>query len=369
MNGKERMKLAMRGEKPDRVPLMCQLATGHIYGNAGVGPLEYWYTPKGYVEGNVRMTDRYRFDGILSDVGEIRDPEEMAGFKSFEKVSGGHLACLENGSELYFPEAENPFFIRLEGVSRHPDKEAVIRYFNDEGDIPDHHKEVLGEIQKRKGAELSVHGEVGTAFEKLLYQTDTLDDGLMALLDEPERCRRILEKYNKSVILFALYQCGAGIDALKLSSPFAGAGFISRNMYKEFVLPFEREVVSAVKEKYDIPCYIHTCGKIGDRLDLIVQTGIDGIECLDPIPLGDVDLERAVGEIGDRVFIKGNLDSVNELMNKSRNEIVETVHKRIETGKKAGKGFILSTACSVSPRVPPENMELLIETVEKYGNY
>ena len=210
---------------------------------------------------------------------------------------------------------------------------------------------------------------MGTAFEKILYQTDCVEDGLIALLDDPEKCIEILERYNKSVILFALYQCEMGIDALKLSSPFAGAGFISRSMYEEFVLPFERDVVSAVKEKFDIPCYIHTCGKIGDRLDLIVKTGIDGIECLDPAPLGDVDLETAVEEIGDKVFIKGNLDSVNELMNKSKNEIIEIVHKRIETGKKASKGFILSTACSVSPKVPVENMELLIETVEKYGNY
>jgi len=64
MNGKERMKLAMHGQKPDRIPLMCQLATGHIFKNAGLAPLDYWFSSEGYVEGNIRMVERYKFDGI-----------------------------------------------------------------------------------------------------------------------------------------------------------------------------------------------------------------------------------------------------------------------------------------------------------------
>ena len=61
-------------------------------------------------------------------------------------------------------------------------------------------------------------------------------------------------------------------------------------MYARFVLPFEKELVDSVKHSYDIPCNMHTCGKNGDRLDLIADTGVNGIECLDPAPIGDVEL-------------------------------------------------------------------------------
>jgi len=36
-----------------------------------------------------------------------------------------------------------------------------------------------------------------------------------------------------------------------------------------------------------------------------METGVDGFECLDPPPLGNVDLENAVHRIGGKVFING----------------------------------------------------------------
>ena len=66
--------------------------------------------------------------------------------------------------------------------------------------------------------------------------------------------------------------------------------------------------------QFEIPAYTHTCGAIGDRLDLMADTGLDGIDTLDPPPLGTVDLARAKAEFGERLFFKGNLDAVNEML-------------------------------------------------------
>jgi uroporphyrinogen decarboxylase len=178
-----------------------------------------------------------------------------------------------------------------------------------------------------------------------------------------------MERMNRTVLVEALAQCSRGIDALKLSSPFAGSGFISRKMYEEFVLPYEKNIIKTVNERYGIPCYIHTCGAIGDRLDLLVDTGTQGIECLDPYPLGNVDLENAVRQIGNKVFIKGNLDSVNELQFKTPIEVKEIAKKRIETGRKCAKGYILSSACSVAPHVSPQNIDVLYDSAREYGMF
>lgn len=156
----------------------------------------------------------------------------------------------------------------------------------------------------------------------------------------------------------------ARVDAMKLSSPIAGAGFVSRAQYEEFVLPYETAVIDAVHRQYGIPCYIHTCGSIGDRLELMARAGTDGLECLDPPPLGNVDLAQAVTTIGQGMFIKGNLDSVNELLSKSTAEVKAIARERLKIGRQA-RGFILSSACSVAPRVPPENLLALREVVEE----
>ncbi len=54
MNSKIRVKCAMSGTKPDRIPVMCQLSLGHIYKNAGIGPVDFWYTSKGLAEGYIQ---------------------------------------------------------------------------------------------------------------------------------------------------------------------------------------------------------------------------------------------------------------------------------------------------------------------------
>ena len=81
----------MSGKKPDRIPVMCQLATGHIYCNAGLLPFEYLCTSQGYVRGNIIMTEQYRFDGILSDVSEILSPDISDSVCEITKTREGHI--------------------------------------------------------------------------------------------------------------------------------------------------------------------------------------------------------------------------------------------------------------------------------------
>jgi uroporphyrinogen decarboxylase len=100
----------------------------------------------------------------------------------------------------------------------------------------------------------------------------------------------------------------------------------------------------------------------------MAEAGIDGIDTLDPPPLGTVDLADAKARVGDRVFFKGNVDPVHTLLNGTREAVTADARRRIEIGKPGG-GYILSTACSVAPRTPPENIEALVEAAETFGKY
>lgn len=372
MNSKERMRTAMRGKKPDRVPVMCQLSLGHMHRNLDIDPVRFWYTSEGLAEAFIAMAERYRFDGILVNTSG-RNPDILKQIASVNRHAEGHKIRWENGDETYIPPNDDPRYIKRKAPDRRPadigniDIDAV-KALKAAQDLPAYYFDILDHVIRSKGNELAIHGEIGTVFERLLVLFDSYSDGLIALMDDPGKCKRLMEKMNRSCIIEAVAQCEKGIDVLKLSSPFAGAGFISREMYREFVLPYEHEIIENVG-KFGIPCYIHTCGAIGDRLDLMVQTGTQGIECLDPFPLGNVDLNTAIGEIGDKAFIKGNLDSVNELLYRTPDEVMEIARKRIEIGMKCEKGFILSTACSVAPGVPPENIRVLYDAVERYGRY
>ncbi len=117
-------------------------------------------------------------------------------------------------------------------------------------------------------------------------------EALVYLIDEPERCEAILAAYAKGAADLGVEHARRGVDAVLISSAFAGGGFISPRQYERFVLPYEAEVVRRIQAA-GVPVYTHTCGEIGDRLEQMVATGLDGIDTLDPPPLGSVDLADA----------------------------------------------------------------------------
>jgi len=194
-------------------------------------------------------------------------------------------------------------------------------------------------------------------------------NGLMALMDDAGRCEAMLDRFAEGAALLGRLQLRAGADAVLISSAFTGAGLISREHYARFELPYMKRVIAGIRAEFaSAPVYVHTCGAIGDRLDLMEQTGVDGLDTLDPPPLGTVELKDALAELGKRVFIKGNLDPVNTILMGTLEEVAAACRERLELAKPGG-AYILSTACSVSPAAPPGNILKMRECVEEMGVY
>jgi uroporphyrinogen-III decarboxylase len=382
MTGNQRIRAAMRHEPVDRVPVMCQLAIGHYLLNTDVPPVELWFTSEGFSRSLVVLARRYGFDGILINLPG-RDPEWRRHVARIDTAADGsqtvffangdrarcpaddNVQCLPRDggrrpkldqvdpARLYYDEPHDlgglkyPFYYGLEPYE--PDR---TRYF------PDHLFRTIDLVKAAVGGELSVHSEIFSPFTQLL-ELFGYQEALMHLIDEPERCEAILAAYTEGAADLGVRQARRGVDAVLISSAFAGGGFISPRQYERFVLPYEAEVVRRIHET-GVLVYTHTCGDIGDRLELMVRTGIDGIDTLDPPPLGSVDLADAKRRVGARVFFKGNIDPVNTLLGKSREEVRADAMARLRVGSPGG-GYILSSACSVSPRVPPENLTVLVE--------
>jgi uroporphyrinogen decarboxylase len=189
----------------------------------------------------------------------------------------------------------------------------------------------------------------------------------MAFLTDPGKVHAVLDRLTDYVIAWGLALAARGADAIDLSSAFVAAPFLSRRNYRDFVVPYERRVNQALKEAGSI-VYTHSCGKISDRLDLLAETETCGIDTLDPPPLGNCELADAKRDFGERLFFKGNMNSVALLQYKTREEVLGEAMRPLRIGK-PGAGYILSTACSVAPRVEPWKLELLTPLAEELGRY
>jgi hypothetical protein len=368
MTARERLRRAMGREPVDRLPVMCQFSLGHMLVQLGVSPADFWCDPETFLDGLFTMRESYDFDGILVSL-HGHDPGWRARISARRERSGGEEIAWIDGSSTFFPHDELPRHTGgsvpvQEGVA-----DAAIDYIPVSHGLrftidPYHRLDILERAVARSGGAYSIHGEITSPFDYVLDQMG-YQAALVALLEDPASVQRALGYFTPRIVLLAEAMCATGIDAIKISSPYAGAGFVSPACYRAFVLPSERRLVSAIRAK-GVRAYIHTCGAIRDRLATMLESGADGIECLDPPPLGNIELEDALRVIAGRCFVKGNVDSVNLLLRGSAAEIRADARRRTEVGGRHG-GFILSTACSIAPHVPRENVLLLREAVEPRG--
>lgn len=394
MTGKERIKSAMDLQIPDRVPVFCQLAIGHYFLNATPSPLDIWFRSEGLADALVELQQRYSFDGILVNLPG-RDPDYEKHIDRIERRDDDRETWVwwRNGNYTRVPDDDNPHYFLASGDRYFPtfDEvdpetlwyvepwdltditypytwgfEAKPRAFDDF--FPSYHSDTLRHAKNKAGDSISVHSEVFSPFSQFLELLN-YESALMATIDDSGKTHAILERLALGATDLAKQQVEAGADAVLISSAFAGAGFLSREDYESFVLPYEKQVIDGVQAASPrTRVYTHTCGAIGDRLDLMLATGTNGIDTLDPPPLGTAELADAVPQLAGKAFIKGNLDPVNTLLLGNRDTVREAVLNRLDIAKPDG-GYILSSACSVAPAVKPELLQYMSELVREHGKY
>ncbi len=396
MTGRERIARTMRHQAPDRVPVMCQLSIGHYNLNGGYKPHEIWYETEAFADASVKLAERYAFDGILVVLAG-RPPGYLDRADTIREDADGEWITWRNGDRTFLPWDDMPHHhpadasrpTRADFASFDPERDFsevdgysgyvwnVLYHLQDvpgkpdrgplaEGGIPEYMFRAFDLVKARAGAGLSIHGSAYSPlthfFELFGYQA-----ALVALVEDPGKVHATLDRLTESVIAWALALTARGADAIDLSSAFVAAPFLSRRMYREFVVPHERRVNEAIQNAGGI-VYTHTCGRIADRLDLLSETGTNGIDTLDPPPLGNCDIAQAKAAVGSRLFLKGNMNSVALLQYATAGEVRAEATRPLRIGK-PGAGYILSTACSVAPRVEPWKLELLAPLADEIGRY
>lgn len=371
----------MRLERPDRVPVMCQPALGFVLRQMPeLDPIDVWHNHGGALaRGFCEISRRFGFDGVLIPAVGAAPLDERTVRRIDRQDPEGPVVYFNNGDHCHYCRNDLPRYMHAtppereigdldpaavaEQLSYHPPSTRLRMQMaqGTAGRVAE-----LTQARAYLGPDVSVHGSLYSP-EDYLIDLMGADGAMIALLTEPEKCRALLQRFAAAVAEHAREQIAAGADALNVSAPWSGQNFISPGLYRDLIAPAQAVLVRAARQS-GVPSYCHTCGAIGDRLEAIIDVGFDGIECLDPPPLGNVELADAVRRIGHRAFIKGNIDPVHVLLQGTPAQVEADVIRRLEIGMNA-PGFILSTACAIAPDTPAKNLMLLRELVEKYGRY
>ena len=276
----------MRLQPVDKVPRMCPMSIGHMLLPMKISPADFWHDVNVFADGLIALRGIYDFDGILVSL-HGHDPLWREQIQSRRMTNEHEEIVWKNGDTTHYvfndlprhfaAAPRLPMLIGDFDLHSLPEQLTYIPvsnglYFKIDWDHP---FDIFKILKDKIGDTYSIHGEITSPFD---YYLDLLgyENGLVGLIEDPEKAHAILSHFTRLIKRCAEEMCATGIDAIKVSSPFAGSTFISPNFYADFVVPYEGEMAHAVRAK-GVEIYTHTCGSIDDRLELMFDAGVSGI--------------------------------------------------------------------------------------------
>jgi uroporphyrinogen decarboxylase len=159
----------------------------------------------------------------------------------------------------------------------------------------------------------------------------------------------------------------AGVDVIIFGDDYAdkNATLMSPRHFKEFILPGLKRCVEAA---HAAGAYVikHTDGNIMPIIDMIIDTGIDGLNPIEPAAGMDIGLLKQ--RYGHRVALISNIDC-GYLLSQAPAEEVRRVTRETIRAAAPGGGYCLSSSNSIHSSVKPENFMAMIETWRECRDY
>ncbi len=190
---------------------------------------------------------------------------------------------------------------------------------------------------------------------------------LMDMIDHPKLVHQLVEVTQSHDIRAMQRMVAAGVDVVVFGDDYADKNgpLMSPRHFKEFVLPGLKRCVDAAHEA---GAYVvkHTDGNIMPILDMIVDTGIDALNPLEPVAGMDIGLIKE--RYGSRIALVGNIDCGYVLSQAPVEEVRRVTRETIRVAKPGG-GYCLSSSNSIHSSVRPENFMAMIETWRECRDY
>jgi uroporphyrinogen decarboxylase len=295
------------------------------------------------------FAERMGLDAILVDPDFRREPTGPGRWRS----EWGYV--MQDSAEEHGIEVESPIRTMEDfELYRPPDPHASGRYASVEKALA------------RYGGRFAVIVHLNDVFSLPRYLMG-FENLLMAIAAEPELVSALVTLSVDINLAMAKEVVSRGAKIVYTGDDFAGDSgpLMSPSHFRELFYPGLRRVIGGFKE-LGLKVIKHTDGMIWPLMDMILDSGID---CLDPIdPIAGMDLGEVKRRVGSRVALKGNVDCAHLMTLGSPAEVAEATRNALRVGMPGG-GFILSSSNSIHSAVKPENYRAMLETLREYGSY
>ena len=347
MTGLERIRMTLRGECADRVPMFDYLYQKKLFEDTIGVHLEN-YDLSSVIDcakvlhhdmvAGVTGTDE-KFESVINDNGEYID--------EFGTVMLKSDVSWPVDAPVSFPIHDRDDYKKY----KWPDPTAKGRVENLQAGIAKN-KDELAVLAGVEGPFIRAWLLLGP--EELLIQMHT----------DPEFIKTLVRDSTDYLIAVAKNVLGAGphIFALADDLGYNSGPFMSLPMFHEFFLHEYARLMGTVK----IPVFFHSCGHVTPFIPDLIDLGVAAIH---PIQrTAQMDLKSIKERFGRRITLVGNVDSTTTLPYGSSEDVEKEVLECLEIGKPGGR-YILASDHSLHDGISVENIRQLFNTGLKYGRY
>lgn len=344
MTGVERIVKALRGEEHDVIPHFELLHDKKIREVILPGASYEEFIEFMDIDG-LLLFDKvftWKYEKIDESKGIVRD--QWGALIQFTSDALGHpiKRAIENEKDLdkYTPpdpDEEGRYESMKKYIKRFKGERAIIAHVTDVFDIA--RESLLGDV--------------------FYFQS---------IFDNPD----LIDRVNQTVLDYNLRsiknQIELGADVLAITGDFAltKGPMVSPKHTARFLTPATKKQVELGHES-GVPVFKHTDGNLWQIIDLLVDTGIDGLHPIDP--MADMDLGEVRQKYPD-LCLMGNVNCGATLCWKSPEEVRQEVKECIT---KAGYGgnvrYICMSSNSIHSGVKPENYVAMVKALREYGKY
>lgn len=334
---RERFGLLLIDEKPDRCNTI-PLITSHAAKVKGMKLRDYYTNGENMARAQIAALENYGHDAIsiFSEVGIIA--EAM-------------------GSEFDYPDDDLPI-LRTPVLEKNSIGDIAVPDPTKDARLPVY-LEAIEYCYDALGDRVPILAYVPAPFTTGMMLSDP-NKFLIATIRNPEHVKAIMEKSLKTAIEFCYHIIDAGGLPI-LVDPLASSSVVSPTAYKQFALPYERQLCDFL-HRYDLDVILHICGDTKPIIDLLPETRADLIS------IDRVNMAEVITHLSGKMRIIGNYDT-SKLAFSSPGVITDEVKELVKRSMHAAKGYVAATGCEVPVQAPQDNVKAFVKAAKEVGWY
>ena len=179
--------------------------------------------------------------------------------------------------------------------------------------------------------------------------------------------RALMDKVTNAMIAYNRPMIEGGADMIGLQGHIANSGSVSIDYFRTYVLPYEKRLVDAIHEQGVYTCY-HNCGYAKTFYEAYCDMGMTLWETVSEPPQGDNSLAEAKKATDGRICLLGNLDQLRFLKIATPEEVAAKTREIMKVGKPGGH-YLFAASDFLEKDTPVENVKAMLYTAAEEGLY